>query len=125
MAGFARAQLVALECPDPRALAAFYSAMTGLPVISEDDDWVTLGPARGQPDSGLHLAFQQAPAHVAPRWPDPASSMQMHLDFTVDDLDRGEEEVLRLGATKFAHQPSTSFRVYADPAGHPFCLVTE
>jgi hypothetical protein len=46
----------------------------------------------------------------------------MHLDVIVDDLDAAEVAVLDLGATKHPHQPGTSFRVFLDPAGHPFCL---
>ncbi len=46
----------------------------------------------------------------------------MHLDVIVDDLDAGEAAVLELGATKHKHQPGKSFRVFLDPAGHPFCL---
>jgi hypothetical protein len=49
--------------------------------------------------------------------------MQAHLHFRVEDLDAAERAVLDLGATKFDHQPSARSRVYADPAGHPFCLV--
>ena len=48
---------------------------------------------------------------------------QLHLDFYVADLDAGEEHALSLGATKAEFQPGTSFRVYLDPVGHPFCLV--
>ena len=40
----------------------------------------------------------------------------------VDDLDTGEKAVLDLGATKHEHQPGQTFRVFLDPAGHPFCL---
>ena len=117
MSGIARLDATVLECPDPRALAEFYRGVTGWPVEDADDDWVTLGA-----DPQVRLAFQRAPGHVAPRWPDESSSMQYHLDFYVDDLDAAEEKILKLGATKFDHQPGTSFRVYADPAGHPFCL---
>jgi hypothetical protein len=46
----------------------------------------------------------------------------MHLDLDVPDLDAAEEQVLALGAIKHEHQPGTTFRVYLDPAGHPFCL---
>jgi catechol 2,3-dioxygenase-like lactoylglutathione lyase family enzyme len=48
---------------------------------------------------------------------------QEHLDFEVDDLDTGEAEVLRVGARKTSFQPGETFRVFLDPAGHPFCLV--
>ena len=46
----------------------------------------------------------------------------MHLDLIVDDLDAAEAAVIDLGATKHPDQPGTSYRVFLDPAGHPFCL---
>jgi hypothetical protein len=50
--------------------------------------------------------------------------MQFHLHVKVDDLDAAEQAVIAIGATKFDEQPSPqNFRVFADPAGHPFCLV--
>jgi catechol 2,3-dioxygenase-like lactoylglutathione lyase family enzyme len=48
---------VVLDCPDPAALATFYSALLGLPVTYRDDDWVVV--ARDDTSSGL--AFQRAP----------------------------------------------------------------
>jgi len=54
---------VVLDCPDPPALAAFYSTLLGLPVTYRDNDWVVV-------------------------------------------------------AAKLDGQD-----VYADPAGHPFCLI--
>ena len=45
------------------------------------------------------------------------------MDFDVADLDAGEQAVLDLGAHKAEVQPGTTFRVFLDPAGHPFCLV--
>jgi Glyoxalase-like domain len=46
----------------------------------------------------------------------------MHIDMLVDDLDAAEAAVIDLGATKHSDQPGTSYRVFLDPAGHPFCL---
>jgi hypothetical protein len=46
----------------------------------------------------------------------------MHLDVIVDDLDAAEAAVIDLGATKHPDQPGASYRVFLDPAGHPFCL---
>jgi catechol 2,3-dioxygenase-like lactoylglutathione lyase family enzyme len=111
---------IALECRDPQALAAFYSHLTGWPVVFSDPDWYSIGL---DGDASFHLSFQRAPGHQKPIWPDPDSSMQFHVHVRVDDLDAAEQVVLALGATKFDHQPSPDHaRVFADPAGHPFCL---
>lgn len=108
---------VVLDCPDPRALAAFYAGIVGGTVEGEDD-WVDLSVP-----GGPVLAFQAAPGHEPPRWPAADRSQQFHLDLTVDDLDAAEKEVLALGAKPLdTEDRSRTFRVYADPAGHPFCL---
>jgi hypothetical protein len=110
-----------LECPDPGVLAAFYSRLTDWPVTFADEDWASIGESA---DADLHLSFQRAPDHRPPTWPDPASSMQAHLHLRVADLDEAERVVLEIGGSKLDHQPDPeSARVFADPAGHPFCLV--
>ena len=49
----------------------------------------------------------------------------MHLDFTVDDLDATAAKVLAAGRPEYDHQPNDDHcLVFADPAGHPFCLST-
>jgi catechol 2,3-dioxygenase-like lactoylglutathione lyase family enzyme len=120
MGGLGSLSGIALECADPAALAEFYSRLTGWPIAFADPDWYSVGESS---DADLHLSFQRAPGHRPPAWPDPASSMQMHLHVRVDDLDAAEEAVLRLGATKLDDRSGpTTHRVFADPAGHPFCL---
>jgi hypothetical protein len=69
------------------------------------------------------LAFQRASTYVAPQWPDPGHPQQLHLDIRVDDVDEAERAVLKLGARRLPGVRETGFRVFADPAGHPFCLV--
>lgn len=109
---------VVLDCADPRALAAFYAEILGARAEPDGDDWIFLTGYEGTP-----LAFQAAPGHTAPEWPSPGSSQQFHLDLTVEDLDAAEARVLALGAKPLdADDRSRGFRVYADPAGHPFCL---
>ncbi|MDD7941153.1 VOC family protein [Actinomycetospora lutea] len=119
MSGIARLQLTAIDSPDPRALAQFYATLVGLPIdeSATDDDWIELDGG-----GGPTLAFQLAPARRAPAWPE-EGALQFHLDVEVDDLDAGEAAVLAAGATKTAHQPGTTFRVFLDPDGNPFCLV--
>ena len=86
---------------------------------SLDDSWATL-----HNDGGVVLAFQRVEAHRPPRWPDHARPQQFHLDLEVEDLDHAQEHVLKLGATLLdAGDPKRSWRIFADPAGHPFCLV--
>ncbi|MGW7364822.1 VOC family protein [Streptomyces sp. NPDC054841] len=109
---------VVLDCADPRALAAFYAELLGARVESDGDDWFDLKGYEGTP-----LAFQAAPGHVPPQWPASDASQQFHLDLTVEDLDAAEAQVLALGAKPLdTGNRSRSWRVYADPAGHPFCL---
>ncbi len=108
---------IALDCREPARLAAFYSALLGWPITETDADWYEIE----RPD-GLALAFQLAPDHIPPVWPSAEHPQQMHLDLMVTDLDVAEEQVLALGARRHDHQPGTRFRVYLDPAGHPFCL---
>lgn len=105
---------VVLDCPDPAALATFYSALLGLPVTYRDDDWVVVAP--DETSSGL--AFQRAPGNQQPTWPDPSVPQQFHLDIMVEDPAAAGPRVLSLGATKIE-----GTNVYADPAGHPLCLI--
>lgn len=92
-----------LDCPNPWALADFYSAVLGLPVTYSDDDWVVVGDR-----DSAHVAFQLAPDHVPPQWPDPAHPQQMHLDIRVDDVDVAEEHVLALGRSGWPAEAATS-----------------
>ncbi|MEO9180196.1 MAG: VOC family protein [Acidimicrobiales bacterium] len=117
-------RLTALDCPDPLTLANFYSQLTGLNVKPlgdsrpEDVDWIEL--LNGDSPT---LAFQKIDNYVAPIWPVGLVPQQLHLDFLVDDLDIAEQHALAIGAMKHEVQPGTTFRVYLDPVGHPFCFV--
>jgi catechol 2,3-dioxygenase-like lactoylglutathione lyase family enzyme len=104
---------VALDCPDPQALANFYSRLLELPVTYSSDDWVVVSTS----SQASGLAFQRAPDHRPPSWPDPAIPQQFHLDVMVEDVAAATPRVLAMGATKLQGD------VFADPAGHPFCLI--
>ncbi|WP_406268751.1 VOC family protein [Streptomyces sp. NBC_00191] len=109
---------VVLDCPDPVALGRFYAGVLGGEIEDDGEGWVSLRGAAGTP-----LSFQVSPGYVPPKWPAPDASQQFHLDLTVDDLDAAEKDVLALGAKALdADDKARSWRVYADPAGHPFCL---
>jgi catechol 2,3-dioxygenase-like lactoylglutathione lyase family enzyme len=110
-----RAHHLVIDCPDPALLAGFYSELLGLPVTYTSQDWVVI--ARDDESSGY--AFQLAPDHQPPRWPDPRYPQQMHLDVMVDDLEEAVPRTLALGARRLP----TGDHVFVDPAGHPFCLI--
>ena len=107
------------DCPEPRALAAFYAAVLGMRINEDFADWVVIGLKPGD----RQLAFQRATDWVPPSWPDPGHPQQLHVDIRVRDVDAAEREVLALGARRLPAEVETGFRVFADPAGHPFCLV--
>lgn len=125
MAPVARFRSVVLDCPDPRALADFYAEVVGGTPEAEDDDWVVL-----QVPQGPRLAFQRAPGFVPPEWPRAdRNSQQFHIDLdggsTWEEIDAAQEKVLALGARPLDpddQDGKQDWRVYADPAGHPFCL---
>lgn len=112
-------QIVVFDAADLAAESAFWASMLG-GRVDADDDWHTVRDA----DGVARIAVQLAPGHQAPDWPDGAPQ-QIHLDLFVDDIAASHAEVLGLGArvlqdADFAAKEG--FVVYADPAGHPFCL---
>jgi predicted enzyme related to lactoylglutathione lyase len=108
---------VMLDCPDAKALSHFYAELLGKPVTYEADGIAMIGEAGAQP-----VMFQQVEHYTAPRWPDPAYPQQIHLDVTVQDVDAAEQAALDIGATRL-DGAGPNWRVYADPAGKPFCLL--
>jgi catechol 2,3-dioxygenase-like lactoylglutathione lyase family enzyme len=114
------AQVVVFDASDLSAESAFWAGVLGGTVDAEDD-WhmVTVD---GVPRIGVQLA----PNHVPPQWPDGVPEQQIHLDLWVEDAAEAHAEVMALGARVL--KPAAGgdgpddFQVYADPAGHPFCL---
>ena len=102
-----------LDCPDPRAVARFYSRLLGDPITYDSDDWVVVSTS----SQASGLAFQRAPDHRPPSWPDATVPQQAHLDIMVEDVAAARVHVQALGARPLDGD------VFADPAGHPFCLV--
>jgi hypothetical protein len=127
---------VVLDGTDVRVLAEFYRRLLGFryrpgdepPAAGEPDpqgeDWLVLR----DPAGGIQVAFQQVASLPAATWPEGPVPQQLHLDLSVPtttDLDRQHERALALGARLLedhADDPEEPLRVYADPAGHPFCI---
>jgi hypothetical protein len=88
-------------------------------VTYEDEEWVSV-----RSDGDVGLSFQRAPDYQPPVWPSPDRPQQFHLDVTVGDLEKATAEVKAIGGVQADQQPGEDqgWRVFLDPAGHPFCL---
>jgi catechol-2,3-dioxygenase len=131
-----RLRQVVLDATDARSLAEFYRRLLGLryrpgdepPAPGEPDpngaDWLVLRTAGGVPQ----LAVQQVERLPEATWPDGEVPQQLHLDLTVDSLEAlhaQHRRALELGARLLldrSDDPEEALYVYADPAGHPFCI---
>ncbi|MCX4762619.1 VOC family protein [Streptomyces sp. NBC_01275] len=131
MTSVVRLRNVVLDCPDPRALADFYAGLLGGTPQADgeegeegEEDWVIL-----QVPGGPRLGFQLVADLTPPEWPRAdRNAQQFHLDFdagsTWAEVDAAHERALALGARPLdlEDREKKDFQVYADPAGHPFCL---
>ncbi len=134
--GFPALRQVVLDGTDVRVLAEFYRRLLGFRYRPGDEP-----PPAGQPDpqgedwlvlrdpaGGVQVAFQQVTALPRATWPEGPVPQQLHLDLTVPtmaELDAQHERALALGAELLedrSDDPEEPLRVYADPAGHPFCI---
>jgi catechol 2,3-dioxygenase-like lactoylglutathione lyase family enzyme len=125
-----------LDAEDSRELAEFYHHLTGLPYFAGDEP-----PADGADegsnanflvltdDDGVRrLAFQRVDSMPAPTWPEGPRPQMAHLDFEVasdTELEAVRRRALDLGATVLddrADDAAERLIVFADPAGHPFCV---
>ncbi len=127
---------VVLDAVDARALAEFYRELLGLTYRPGDErppagapdphgqDWLVLQDGSGRPA----LAFQQVAGLPEATWPEGPVPQQLHLDLTVPtaaDLEAEHERVQAMGARLLldrSDDPEEPLYVYADPAGHPFCI---
>ena len=124
-----------LDAPDVALLTRFYERLLGWrvealegprPGMPPGDGWSVMRPE----DRSTKIEIQFEEHYVRPVWPGAPGQpgMQLHLDFWVEDLERGVAWAIDCGATEASPQPSgrdlTALRVMLDPAGHPFCLWT-
>lgn len=127
---------VALDATDARAVAEFYRELLGYdyrpgdecPPAGQPDphgeDWLVLRDRTGE----ARLAVQHVAELPASTWPDPQVPQQLHLDLTVADVDElfvQRDRALSLGAKILldrSSDPDEQLFVFADPAGHPFCI---
>ena len=112
-------RITVFDTDDLESESAFWAALLG-GTVEKEDDWHSLVV-----DGSSQMGFQLAPDHRRPEWPG-GTPQQIHLDLYVPDIAAAHTEALALGATLLKAADDTSaaegFQVYADPAGHPFCL---
>jgi len=124
-----------LDCTNARELAEFYRQLLGMRYRSGDEqptdgtpdgaDWLVLTDANGL----RKLAFQQVDDLPRATWPESSGvPQQLHLDFTVPsraELERQRQRAVALGAVILLDRnddPDEPLYVFADLAGHPFCI---
>ncbi|MFE9499707.1 VOC family protein [Streptomyces collinus] len=111
---------VTFDCADTAEMARFYGELLGMSALFTSDDFTLIGK-----DGATPLGFNRLPDYRPPTWPDPAQEKQAHIELGVDDLDTAEKHLSELGAIKPEFQPQPErWRVFLDPAGHPFCVTT-
>ncbi len=113
-------QITVFDAADFAAESAFWAGLLGGEVY-EDDDFHSVIV-----DGKWRFGVQLAPNHVPPAWPDGAQQQQVHLDLHVEDIRAAHEHAISLGARLLKaaddFDAEEGHQVYADPAGHPFCL---
>ncbi|GGX90957.1 VOC family protein [Streptomyces fructofermentans] len=112
--------VVVLDCSEPEKLAAFYKEFLD---AQDVDASVNLVEIRGA--DGMRIAFRRDANATPPSWPRPENSLQVHLEFIVEDMDEAERRVIGLGGRPLETRETTApfeERGYADPSGHSFTL---
>ena len=106
----AQLQAVVVNAADPPALARFWGDLLGVGVVSSDDEWAQLEGT---------LAFQRDPSPKT-------GPNRLHVDVRVDDLAAATARVEAAGAQAVSEVQGGSepWRVFRDPEGNEFCLVT-
>jgi glyoxalase superfamily protein len=112
-------QVVVFDAADLDAESTFWAGLLDGHVF-KDDSFQSVIDASGE----WHVGVQLAPDHVPPDWPDGAPQ-QVHLDLHVEDPRAAHEAAIGLGARLLRAgdlDAEEGHQVYADPAGHPFCV---
>jgi predicted enzyme related to lactoylglutathione lyase len=114
--------VVVFDAADLEAESSFWAAILK-GQVARDDEWHTVFDESGEWRVGVDLN----PKHVKPEWPNGVQQQQVHLNLQVEDPHAAHEELISLGATVLEPEKDfespEGFLVYADPAGHPFCIA--
>jgi predicted enzyme related to lactoylglutathione lyase len=114
------ADMVTIDCADPRGLARFWGEALDYSVVSDwDGEYLLLAPSAAA-GRGPRLGLQKVPEPFV-------GKNRVHLDLRSDDLDAEIDRLVQLGARVVAtHQiPGLTWTVLADPEGTVFCVGSE
>jgi predicted enzyme related to lactoylglutathione lyase len=112
-----RAEMVTIDCADPRSLAGFWTEAAGY--VAADDwggEFIVLSPAEGV--AGLAIGLQRVPEARA-------GKNRVHVDWRTADRPGEVARLVGLGATVLAEQKVGGFAwtVLTDPEGNEFCVA--
>ncbi len=113
-------QVVVFDAAEIACESAFWASVLGGRVVDDDPAFHCVLDSADQWRVGVQLA----PGYVPPGWPDGAPQ-QVHMDLHVTNPIAAHEEATLLGAVLLRPDDLESqegHQVYADPAGHPFCI---
>ena len=103
-----------IDSRDPHALARFWSAVLGQPILFEADDEVIVGAHK---NAYPGLCFVTVPEAKT-------NKNRLHIDLDPDDLEAEVARVLALGARHAdVGQGDAPWVVLADPEGNEFCVL--
>jgi hypothetical protein len=111
--------VVVFDAADLHQESAFWGSMLDGHVFV-DESFHSVIDAAGE----WRIGIQLAPNHTPPEWPDGAPQ-QVHIDLHVEDAKHAHEQAMNLGARLLQPgdlEADEGHQVYADPAGHPFCI---
>ena len=113
-----RIHSITFDCADARALAGFWSAITGWNVYYDDDPEVVLAPC--YPYDGTGMLFIPVPEGKT-------AKNRLHLDLSPERVTRDEmvETAVTAGATVLGDHrgaDGAGWVTLADPEGNEFCI---
>jgi Glyoxalase-like domain len=106
-----------VDCHEPKAVAAFWSAALDWPILFESEDEVLIAPFEDRKPGVFPVLFGRNPdgKRVKNRW---------HFDLAPDDQDAEVARLLGLGARHVdIGQGDVEWFVMADVEGNEFCVL--
>lgn len=116
-----RRTVIVFDASDLETESAFWASVFNGYVL-RDENWHSVIDETGE----WRIGIQRNPTHIKPEWPNGDQQQQIHLDLHVENQHESHEKLVSLGATILQQAENMGsregFQVYADPAGHPFCI---